>query len=340
MAQDQAVGFSGEGIAAPAASPADDVAVIRDIQSELRRLGREVANTGQLDDATRAGIESFSQASGRDVRGLGLGAVLAALKSAPAWPSAERAPGSVFRDCPQCPELVVIPAGRFVMGSPKDEPQRMLWEGPQHEVRVPAFAMGRFETQFAEWDACLAEGGCSHRPDANGWGGGTQPVMNVSWNDVQAYLAWLSRKTAQHYRLPSEAEWEYAARAGTSGRHYLGDCFGSDTANFHAGMPAKGCKAGQFRRRTVAVGSFPPNPFGLHDMHGNVWEWTQDCDNSNYRGAPTDGAAWMSGNCRKAIVRGAGWHDWGFWLRSAARFGFVREARHPFGGFRVVRVLP
>jgi formylglycine-generating enzyme required for sulfatase activity/predicted Ser/Thr protein kinase len=248
--------------------------------------------------------------------------------------------GTVFRDCPQCPALVVIPGGRFVMGSPADEPQRNRAEGPQREIDMPSFALATYETRFAEWDLCLAEGGCKHRPDDKGWGGSEQPVIHVSWNDAQDYVVWLSARTGQRYRLPSEAEWEYAARAGTTGRHYLGDCMTSDLANFNARRPAQGCERGEFRERPLPVGSFPPNPFGLHDMHGNVWEWVQDCANGSYQGAPISGSAWMRGNCNRGTVRGGAWHDWGFWLRAAARYSFPRDSRHPVGGFRVARELP
>ena len=250
------------------------------------------------------------------------------------------APGTVFRDCPQCPEMVVIPAGRFVMGSPADEPQRKRTEGPQREVSIRSFALAKFETRFDEWDTCLAEGGCSHRPADRGWGSGAQPVIHVSWNDAQEYIAWLSVHTGESYRLPSEAEWEYAARAGTTGHHHHGDCMTSDLANFNAHWPTHGCPRGEYRRRPVAVGSFPANPFGLHDMHGNVWQWVQDCANNNYRGAPVDGSAWMRGNCNRGTVRGGAWHDWGLWLRAAARYSFPRDSRHAVGGFRVARELP
>ncbi len=248
--------------------------------------------------------------------------------------------GTRFRDCPECPEMIVIPAGRFVMGSPADEPQRQATEGPQREVEIGRFALARFETRFAEWDLCQSEGGCRHRPDDGGWGGGEQPVIDVSWNDAQDYLAWLSARTGERYRLPSEAEWEYAARAGTEGRHYLGDCFDSEDANFNARWPAQGCPKGEFRQRTLPVSSFPANPFGLHDMHGNVWEWVQDCANANYQGAPGDGSAWMRGDCNRGTVRGGAWHDWGFWLRAASRYSFPRDSRHDVGGFRVARELP
>ena len=249
-------------------------------------------------------------------------------------------PGTVFRDCPQCPEMVVIPGGRFMMGSPADEPQRNRSEGPQREVSIQTFALAKFETRFDEWDTCLAEGGCSHRPSDRGWGGGAQPVINVSWNDAQEYLAWLSARTGERYRLPSEAEWEYAARADTTGRHHHGDCMTSDLANFNAHWPAHGCPRGEYRRRALPVGSFPANQYGLHDMHGNVWQWVQDCANNNYRGAPVDGSAWMRGNCNRGTVRGGAWHDWGLWLRASARYSFPRNSRHAVGGFRVAREMP
>ncbi|TVQ36298.1 MAG: hypothetical protein EA370_08380 [Wenzhouxiangella sp.] len=313
-------------------------ALVRDIQGQLRRLGQAVPDSGSIDEATRAGIRAFEAARGHPETGIASPGLLDAMKAATTWPAPP--PGTVFRDCPQCPELVVIPAGRFLMGSPADEPQRNNSEGPQREVSIDSFAMAVFETRFAEWDTCLAEGGCSHRPNARGWGGGDQPVIDVSWNDAQEFVAWLSEHTGHRYRLPSEAEWEYAARAGTTGRHYLGDCFDSDQANYNARRPARGCDAGEYRRRPIAVGSFPANPYGLHDMHGNVWQWVQDCANSHYRDAPVDGSAWMRGNCNRGIVRGGAWHDWGLWLRASARYSFPRHSRHAVGGFRVVRELP
>ncbi|TVQ39394.1 MAG: hypothetical protein EA370_04720 [Wenzhouxiangella sp.] len=322
----------------PSPRAASTERLIRDIQSELRRLGRNVPDSGSIDEATRTEIRAFEAARGHPETGIASAGLLDAMKAATTWPPPP--PGTVFRDCPQCPEMVVIPAGRFMMGSPADEPQRKSTEGPQREVSINTFAMAVFETRFAEWDICLAEGGCTHRPNDRGWGGGSQPVIDVSWNDAQEFVAWLSDHTGHRYRLPSEAEWEYAARGGTTGRHYLGDCFSSDQANYNARHPARGCPRGEYRRQPVAVGSFPANPYGLHDMHGNVWQWIQDCANSNYRDAPVDGSAWMRGNCNRGIVRGGAWHDWGLWLRASARYSFPRHSRHAVGGFRVVRELP
>ena len=204
--------------------------------------------------------------------------------------------GSTFRDVPDAPEMVVIPAGRFVMGSPASEQGRSDDEGPQHEVHIARpFAVGRFQVTFDEWDACVAAGGCKHRPKDEGWGRGKRPVINVSWEEAQAYVAWLSKKTGQQYRLLSEAEWEYAARAGTTTRYPWGDDPGVNRANFD------GSGSQWSSKQTAPVGSFEPNAFGLHDMIGNVLEWVQDCWNDGYKGAPADGSA------RETETAAGGW---------------------------------
>ncbi len=168
-------------------------------------------------------------------------------------------PGRAFRDCPDCPEMVVVPAGSFMMGSPMSEQDRISNEGPRHRVTIPEpFAVGKYEVTFSEWDACVAAGGCNgHRPDDAGWGRGQRPVINVNWQDAKAFVAWLSRRTGERYRLLSEAEWEYAARAGTSTRYWWGNEVGRAARRKNV-------------RKTVPVGSYSPNPFGLHDVHGNV----------------------------------------------------------------------
>ena len=170
--------------------------------------------------------------------------------------------GIVFRDCDQCPEMVVVLAGEFVMGSPPGEAGRMNTEGPQHAVTIAApFAAGKYEVTFEEWDACVADGGCDgYRPDDAGWGRGRRPVINVSWRDAEAYAAWLSSKTGHDYRLPSEAEWEYAARAGTTTPFWTGQTISDTQANFSL-------------RQSAEVGAYPPNPWGLHEMNGNVAEF-------------------------------------------------------------------
>jgi len=245
-------------------------------------------------------------------------------------------PGDTFKDCPDCPTMVDIPAGSFVQGSPPDEPESDSDERPQRTVNVPAFAIGQTEVTFDEWDACVADGGCSYNP-SDSWGRGDQPVIRVNWHDAQEYVAWLSSKTGHDYRLPSESEWEYATRAGTTGRFNTGDCITTDQANFRGTNPAQGCPSGEYRQQTLPVGSFAPNAFGLYDTHGNVWEWVQDCWNGSYEGAPTDGSAWMSGDCGRAVLRGGSWLSYGQVLRSANRYRFYRGYRFNYGGFRVAR---
>lgn len=242
-----------------------------------------------------------------------------------------------FKECADCPTMVAIPAGSFTQGSPVSEPQSNSDERPQRTVNVPAFATGQHEVTFAEWDACVAGGGCSYNPGDEGWGRGDRSVVNVSWNDAQAYVAWLSAETGHDYRLPSESEWEYATRAGTTGRFNTGDCITTDQANFRGTSPAQGCPSGVYRQETLPVGSFAPNAFGLYDTHGNVWEWVQDCWNGSYDGAPTDGSARMSGDCGRAVVRGGSSNSYGELLRSAYRIRNFRGNRDFNVGFRVAR---
>ena len=218
--------------------------------------------------------------------------------------TSRQAVGTAFRDCAGCPEMVVVPAGSYRMGSPADETGRDPNEGPVHEVTVSdPFAVGRFEVTFAEWDACHADGGCSRRPDDQGWGRGDQPVVDVSWRDAGEYVRWLSARTGRWYRLLSESEWEYVARAGSATRYWWGDEVGRNRAN------CDGCGSRWDARQTAPVGSFSPNAFGLHDVHGNVWEWVQDCWNDSYDGAPDDGSAWESGLCGSRVVRGGSWQS-------------------------------
>ena len=254
------------------------------------------------------------------------------------YAAAGPSPGQTFTDCPDCPTMVMIPAGSFVQGSPPDEPQRNSNEGPQRTVNVPAFAMGQTTVTFDQWDACVADNGCnSDRAHDQGWGRGNRPVVNVNWNDAQEYVIWLSNKTGHVYRLPSESEWEYAARAGTTGRFNTGDCITTNQANFRGDFPPRDCPSGIFREQTVSVGFFAPNAFGLYESHGNVAEWVQDCWNEDYVGAPTGGIAWMSGDCSRAVRRGGSWGSDGFRLRSAYRAWFSRVGHSSGSGFRVAR---
>ena len=210
--------------------------------------------------------------------------------------------GSTFRDCSGCPEMVAVPAGSYLMGSPEDETGRDADEGPVHRVTIAEpFAAGRYEVTFAEWDVCHRVGRCSHNPDDQGWGRGNRPVVDVSWDDAQEYVRWLSLRTGREYRLLSESEWEYVARAGTTTRYWWGDEVGRNRAN------CDGCGSPWDARQTAPVGSFQANAFGLHDVHGNVWEWVQDCRNDGYAGAPADGSAWESGSCTWHGIRGGSW---------------------------------
>lgn len=250
-------------------------------------------------------------------------------------------PGAQFRDCVDCPTMVRIRGGSFTQGSPVTEPGSFDRERPQRLVSVNAFAIGQTPVTFAQWDACVADGGCAHSPDDEGWGRGDRPVLNVDLDDIQEYLAWLSNKTGHAYRLPSESEWEYAARAGSTGRFLTGDCIGTDQANF-SGTPAPDCsQTGVWRQRSLPVASFSPNAFGIFDLHGNAWNWVADCWNESYLGAPTNGSAWMSGDCSQAVLRGGHRNSDGGSLRFAHRSSNPRDFRSALNSFRVARsVVP
>jgi len=262
-----------------------------------------------------------------------------------AW--ADYADGETFRDCPECPEMVVVPAGEFNMGSPESENGRTSDEGPVHRVSVrQPFAIGKYEVtrgQYAEFvnaterksDGCWIYDGIWKVDSARNWRspGYSQtdedPVACVSYEDAKAYNAWLSRETGHAYRLPSEAEWEYAARAGTTTRYHFGNDINSSRANY-----------GRDKGKTVPVGRYPSNAFGLHDVHGNLWEWTEDCWNESYAGAPSNTNVWTAGNCRFRVLRGGSWDSVPRVVRSANRGGNNPEDPSDDNGFRVARTLP
>jgi formylglycine-generating enzyme required for sulfatase activity len=263
-------------------------------------------------------------------------------------------PKDSFKECPGCPVMVVLPAGSFLMGSPTGEVGHNEAEEPHHQVTIARpFAVGKYEVTFAEWDACVSARGCKHnpeegwgRPSDGDWGRGGQPVINVSWNEITAeYLPWLSRTTGKTYRLLSEAEWEYAARAGTTTPFATGPTITIEQANFNGAEPYGGSSSlyasgeNVSRYKTVEVGSYSPNAFGLYDMHGNAWEWVQDCWNSNYNGAPVDGSAWAVGECDKRIPRGGSWQLNAKLLRSAQRAWLLPNFRSSNNGFRVAKSL-
>jgi formylglycine-generating enzyme required for sulfatase activity len=293
---------------------------------------------------------------------LAIGGVLAAAQAARGAAPLDR----TFRECADCPEMVAIPAGKFLMGSPAAEPGRFDAEGPQHEVSVRAFALGKYEVTIAEFLVFLRQTGfapaaCDPRLDLT-WhvpGGGLayppgqadsprQPASCLSWNAAEAYIAWLNarvrglasaaRSGAGPYRLPSEAEWEYAARAGTRTQRWWGDAIGKGNAN------CNGCGSPWDNKSIADAGSFGPNPFGLYDMLGNVWQWVGDCWNDSYVGAPADGSSWMRGDCSKRVLRGGSWRNLPVFARSAARSPGESHGEYfdppSNAGFRIARALP
>ncbi len=229
------------------------------------------------------------------------------------------------------PEMVVIPSGSFKMGcvsgiNCNDD------EKPVHEVKIDSFALSKYEVTFEEYDAFTDATGRERAGDG-GWGRGRRPVISVSWYDAMMYAEWLSEQTGDRYRLPSEAEWEYAARAGSTTVYSWGNEIGRNRAN------CDGCGSVWGGERSALVGSFSANKWGLHDMHGNVIEWVLDCWNKYYEGAPTDGFAWLSGDCSKRVVRGGAWTFVPSVLRSADRSWRTTDFRSYYNGFRVVRDL-
>jgi formylglycine-generating enzyme required for sulfatase activity len=240
-----------------------------------------------------------------------------------------------FRECAKdCPEMIVVPAGSFIMGSPPDEPGRSSREGPQRKVSIPRpFAVSKFNVTFDDWDACVSVGGCPNAPDSPS-GRGTKPVVNVTWDEAQQYVAWLSRMTGQTYRLLSEAEWEYAARAGTMTAYHWGNDVGQGNAN------CDGCGSKWDNQETSPVGFFKPNAFGLYDMHGNVWQWVHDCYADNYKEAPIDGSARTTGDCSRRVVRGGSSNTGPARIRAAFRDRDSIGFRLDYLGFRIARTLP
>jgi formylglycine-generating enzyme required for sulfatase activity len=264
-------------------------------------------------------------------------ASLAARSSCPLSVTEERGlkAKDVFKECPNCPQMLVVPAGSFTMGSPANETGHNKDEGPQHRVTITQqFAVGQFELTFDQWEACVADGGCNgYQPSDQNRGRGHRPVVNVTWNDAKAYVAWLAKKTGKPYRLLTEAEYEYATRAGTTTAYPWGNAVGTNHAN------CDGCGSQWDNKQSAPVGSFAANDFGLYDMVGNVWEWTEDCYHEGYNGAPADGSARTSGECGRRVLRGGSWFNGPEDLRSADHFGDSTTFRNLFIGFRVGRTL-
>jgi formylglycine-generating enzyme required for sulfatase activity len=274
-------------------------------------------------------------------------------------------PEREFKECPACPQMVAIPAGTFVMGSPAGEPGRFDSEGPQHYVAIKAFALGKYDVSTSEFLTFLEETGYQPAPCNpilhEGWrvpGGGLAyspydtvplrwPAFCLDWKDANAYIDWINKKAraatgldhrSGPYRLPSEAEWEYAARAGTNTARWWGDEPGDGRAN------CNGCGSHWDYKELSPVDAFTPNPFGLYGMLGNVWQWTEDCWHPSYVGAPKDGRAWRTGDCSRHILRGGSWDNVPVFIRSASRTAAPNNGKEydysVLSTFRIARDLP
>ena len=266
-------------------------------------------------------------------------------------PLAAQEVGQRFQDCLKCPVMVVLHPGSFLMGSPESSEEAYGDERPQHQVTIESpFAVGVYEVTFAEWDACVNAGGCGgYSPPDYARESDRHPVTDVSWDDAWAYTSWLSHETGETYRLLSEAEWEYMARAGTQTERYWGDD-GSRQCSYANGYDATAHEekendfqepvaCSDYHVETAPVGSFRANAFGLYDVLGNVWEWTEDCRNDDYAGAPADGSARRSGDCSFRVLRGGSWFDGPRGLRSAIRLRYSAGNRYNVSGFRVARTI-
>ncbi|WP_375204696.1 SUMF1/EgtB/PvdO family nonheme iron enzyme [Hyphococcus sp.] len=342
----------------PEDAPSDDIII--PTAPDISRQGdgaEEIAVTAEAITASPASLEA--QAAETEANGAetdssleedAMGSLIAALsaeeagsetgdETAPQSASAETTSGDYFRDCANCPDMATIAAGSFKMGAPQSEVGAGAAERPMRDVSFSyGFALSAREITYAQWDACVADGGCVYKAPDHGWGRADRPVVSVSYDDARVYAAWLSEKTGEAYRLPTEAEWEYAARAGSSSPFSFGANVRASQANYNGEYPYSG-EPETFRGRTTPAGSFAPNAFGLYDMHGNAWEWTADCWTQSHAGAPADGSAAMTGDCSKHVLKGGAWNTGGWRLRSAHRIGKSSGAREFDNGFRVARDL-
>lgn len=238
-------------------------------------------------------------------------------------------------------DMVVINPGAGKLGSPDFEKKRARFENPLRDTYISyPFEVSKYEITFDDWNKCVGAGGCSgHKPDDKGWGRGKRPVINVSFNDAQNFLKWLNEKTGQNYRLLSEAEWEYVARAGQDGPFGNGYDLSAQSANFDGKAPYGSGAKGPYLRKTQPVGQYEPNAFGVYDMHGNVYEWVEDCWNPNHSGAIGDGSARMDGDCKFRVMKGGSWVTHGYQTRAAARIRYVMDYRYDDYGIRIARTL-
>jgi formylglycine-generating enzyme required for sulfatase activity/serine/threonine protein kinase len=300
-------------------------------QTAYKAVSGEVARIDQQrEDTAAAKVAAAKVAAAKVAAAKAVAAKVAAAKDAAAKAAVAQAIqkkviNSVIKS------LVTIPSGSFQMGGS----YRISDENPVHHVSVSAFKMSQTEVTFAQWDACVQAGGCSHRPDDAGWGRDKRPVTSISYLHItQQFIPWLNKGTSKHFRLPSEAEWEYAARAGSTSKYSWGNSINCSQARY--GYRSNECGK---PKSTVPVGSFSPNQFGLYDMHGNVWEWTQDCWNESYSGAPSNGRAWQRGDCKKRVMRGGAWANGSGVLRSGNRKQGSVQHRDIQYGFRLVQDL-
>ncbi|MBV9064080.1 MAG: formylglycine-generating enzyme family protein [Alphaproteobacteria bacterium] len=297
------------------------------------RRASSVAETGS-DGALPGGDPSMGSTSRPDLRGWH------ARREAEFSNWQQSHPRGELWDAPVAPKMVAVRAGSFLMGSPANELGRWPTEGPQHQVTIGRdFAVSAYPITFNEWDACVQDGGCNgYTPSDEHWGRGNMPVINVSWEDAEAYAAWLTNRSGHRYRLLSEAEYEYAERAGTATPYSTGQTISPNQANFFD-TATMSQSAGPEGRQPMKVGSFPPNTFGLYDMQGNIWEWVQDCWNDSYQKVPSDGSAMARGDCQRRVVRGGGFNRERKFMRAASRYWIVGQLRSALAGFRVAREL-
>lgn len=237
---------------------------------------------------------------------------------------------SSVRDCDNCPEMVVLQPGSFVMGDDRGDRS----ERPAHRVTISKpYAIGKYEVTLAQWNACVQAGACNALANTAGLTD-KSPAKDISWTDAQQYVHWLSKLTGQNYRLPTEAEWEYAARAGTGSRYWWGEKMESGKAN------CNGCGGDWSNDAPANVDAFPSNPYGIYGMSGGVWEWVEDCWYKSYAGAPADGSAWTSSDCRENVIRGGSWRNDSTYAHSASRFTYDTTVRYLLNGLRVAKTLP
>lgn len=239
-------------------------------------------------------------------------------------------PAKTFKDCQECPQMVILPATQFVMGDDRGD----ITERPAHKVIIAEpFAIGKHEVTYAQWNDCVLDGVCNSLSNKTEKIDPVAPVRDISWTDTGLYISWLNSKTGKTYRLPTEAEWEYAVRGGTKTRYWWGNRLVKGLAN------CTDCGGKYDRKSPAKTGSYDANPFGLHDMNGGVWEWVMDCWHKNYQGAPKDGSAWNKNYCTVRVLRGGSWRNDSSYVHSASRFKYDEDVRYFTNGFRVVRSL-